>query len=400
MTPSLLLVSVLGTHQMTGLYEDAPAITAKSAIVMDANSGRVLYGKNIHTSRYPASTTKILTALLLLENTRDEEMLTAPENTEDVTGSSLHLKPGEYVSAREMLYALLLRSANDGAYTTALKIAGSEEKFAELMNRRASEIGCRNTRFFTSHGLNHDYHLSTAYDLALIAKEAVKNEKIVEVASTARHSITRSLNDKDLLLINNNKLLAKRPEFKGLKTGWTVPAGRCFVGYAEFDSGMPSSFGKERYISVVLGSQDWQADTTALVDWAASKFELSTVRFVESRDWSVPVIGGREPIALLRIQSAPFLMSLADYQTAKVVSPASLMAPVKAGKVIQGTAIELANGELIPVQASSMSEVKASWSLRTFIQSPGGLLSVIGLGGMAYWSRLRNRRNARRRIRR
>ena len=400
MTPCLLLVSVLGTHHLIGFYEDAPAITAKSAIVMDADSGRVLYGKNIHTSRYPASTTKILTALLLLENTRDEEMLSAPDDTEEVTGSSLHLKPGEYVSAKEMLYALLLRSANDGAYATALKIAGSEEKFAELMNRRASEIGCRNTRFFTPHGLNHDYHLTTAYDLALIAKEAVKHARILEVASTREHWITRSINDKDLLLINNNKLLAKRPEFKGLKTGWTVPAGRCFVGYAEYDSVMPSSFGKERYISVVLGSRDWQTDTTALVDWAARKFELSTVRFLESRDWSIPAIRGRESKAYLRVQSPPFLMSLADYQTAEVVRPASLMAPVQAGKVIKGTAIELANGELIPVHASSLNEVKASWNLMKFIQSPGGLLSVIGLGGMAYWGRLRNRRNARRRIRR
>ncbi|MBA3725734.1 MAG: D-alanyl-D-alanine carboxypeptidase, partial [Armatimonadetes bacterium] len=131
-----------------------PVVGAKSAIVMDAATGAILFEKDARATRYPASTTKVMTALLLIELVKPGTMITAPLDVKQVTGSSLHLKPGEQLTREDALYALMLRSANDVAHTVAVHIAGSDAKFAALMNKRAAELGCVNTHFRNPHGLN------------------------------------------------------------------------------------------------------------------------------------------------------------------------------------------------------------------------------------------------------
>jgi D-alanyl-D-alanine carboxypeptidase len=145
-------------------------ITAESAIVIEASTGKVLFEKDADAKRYPASTTKIMTALLFLENVKPGEMITAPFDVEEVTGSSLHLKPYEQVPAEDVLYALLLRSANDAAYSVALHIGGSERRFAQMMTERAAAMGCTSTNFTNPHGLHDPQHYTTARDLAIIGR--------------------------------------------------------------------------------------------------------------------------------------------------------------------------------------------------------------------------------------
>lgn len=242
-----------------------PVITAKSAIVIERESGQVLFERAADVPRPPASTTKIMTALLLIERLRPEDRIVAPAGVEQVTGASLHLKPGEVVTARDAASALMLRSANDMCYAVAHRIAGSVEGFARLMNERARQMGCENTTFVNPHGLTDKGHITTARDLARITQVAMKDPLFREIAKTRRKLIERSINTQDRLVISKNRLLKTDPRVIGVKTGFTVPAGRCFVGAASHNG--------FEIITVVLNSQDWQADTRALIDWTYRNFQ-------------------------------------------------------------------------------------------------------------------------------
>lgn len=235
-------------------------VSAQSAIVMDASTGKVLWSKDAETQRYPASTTKIMTGLLLLEHCPLTEIITAPADVEKVKESSMHLKPYEKVSVLDMLYAVMLRSANDGCYAVACHIAGSVPKFAQMMNDRAKQLGCTNTHFDNPNGLNDPEHKTTAHDLALIAREAMKNPVFRDVVRTYRHEITRSIDQKDRMMVNHNKWLAKDETADGIKTGYTVPAGHCYVGSVTRNG--------YRIITVVMKSQHWQDDHKTLLHWA------------------------------------------------------------------------------------------------------------------------------------
>ena len=238
---------------------DGPEVSAEAAIVMDATTGRILWGKNIEVPKYPASTTKIMTGLLLAENTDPSDVLTAPQDIEEVRGSSMHLRPGERVNSKDMLRALMLRSANDGAHTIALHLSGSLKRFARKMNERAAECGATNTEFFTPHGLNHPYHLTTALDLAKIGREAMKNERFREAVKTPEYTIDRTINTQDILMQNRNDLFEVDPSIQGIKTGYTNPAGLCFVGFHDSDG--------RQIVTVLLRSKNWRFDQQRIAEW-------------------------------------------------------------------------------------------------------------------------------------
>lgn len=244
-------------------------VTAQSAAIFDEASGRVLWSKNAEVLKYPASTTKIMTALLLIERCRPEEIIVAPKDIETVTDSSMHLRPGERISAREILYGVLLRSANDACHAVAVHISGSDKEFAKLMNERAKQIGCRNPRFHNPHGLNDKEHMVSARDLGLIACEAMKYPEFREVVKQRKHCVVRSTNLEDRWMINHNKALWHDPTTDGVKTGYTVPAGRCFVG-----SAMRNGY---RLITVIMNSQDWQADHFMMLRWAFANHSMEKV---------------------------------------------------------------------------------------------------------------------------
>lgn len=321
----LLVAALLASPGYAGGLAD---ITAESAIVVDMASGRALHEKDADARRYPASTTKIMTALLFIENVKPDAMVTAPLDVEKVTGSSLHLKPGERISAEDLLYALLLRSANDAAYAAAVHIAGSEKAFARMMTERAKQMGCTGTNFTNPHGLHDPDHYTTARDLAIIAREAMKNEVFASAAKSEFRFIERSMNDEDVFLKTHNKFLMSRNDATGIKTGWTVPAGRCFVGSAERDG--------LRVITVVLKSTDWKGDSDILADWAFDAWTADPVVRAGQVVSSVPVRNAdRVNVQLAAVADYAVVRPRDSQASVKVVSSSvDVKLPIRAGQKV------------------------------------------------------------------
>ncbi|HLJ55088.1 MAG TPA: D-alanyl-D-alanine carboxypeptidase family protein, partial [Chthonomonadaceae bacterium] len=209
-----------------------PVLQSASAILIDASSGQVLYEMNADVERPMASTTKIMTALLFCEAVPDDAIVTASERACKVRDSSLHLKLGEKVKAHDLLRAILMRSANDGCVAAAECAAGSESAFVDRMNARAAQLGALHTHFMNPHGLHDPNHYTTARDLATIGRAAMQVPRIEEVVRTEKTRIDRSINKQDITMRNHSHFLGHYPGADGIKTGWTIPAGHCYVGSA------------------------------------------------------------------------------------------------------------------------------------------------------------------------
>ncbi len=202
---------------------------SSSEIVMEVNTNRVLHQNNAFEKKYMASTTKILTAITIIENCNLDDVVTVTEETVGVEGSSIYLEAGEKLSVRHLLYGLMLRSGNDCAETLAVHCSNSIENFATLMNNTAEKIGATNSNFVNPHGLHDDSHYTTAYDLALISCYAIKNPEFKEIVSTKIIKIPFTTREYDRVLINKNKMLKEFEGSTGIKTGYTKKAGRCLV---------------------------------------------------------------------------------------------------------------------------------------------------------------------------
>ena len=202
---------------------------SSAEIVMDVKSGRVLYSKNENVKKFMASTTKILTAIVIIDTCNLDDKIEITEKTVGVEGSSIYLEKGEILSVKDLLYGLMLRSGNDCAETLALYKSGSIENFALLMNKKAEEIGAKNSHFMNPHGLHNDEHYTTAYDLALISAYALKNPVFKEIVSTKKTTIPFTTRNTKRVLINKNKMLFEFDGATGVKTGFTKKAGRCLV---------------------------------------------------------------------------------------------------------------------------------------------------------------------------
>lgn len=367
-----------------------PDVTAASAIVIDADSGKVLYQKNADVPRFPASTTKIMTGLLLLEKVLPETEIVAPSDVDKVTGSKMHLKPGERVPARDMLYALMLRSANDGCYAVAQHIAGSVPAFAKLMNQRAQEIGCTHTNFNNPNGLNDPKHLTTAHDLALMAREAMKYPEFAEAVKTKKYTVTRSINQKDTVMVNKDKLLMSDPTAEGIKTGYTIPAGHCFVG--------SSTRNGYRVISVVLKSEDWKAETTALWNWAFDNHEREMLKPAnEPIDEIVVGAGAEEKVPVAPDRDIYLTVpkgEQANYQI-KVTPMAVVEAPIQAGQRVGTIMVTDDQGAKMYVPAIAVKEIPRRSMMAAATSGWTPWLGLTLVGGTLY-VRGRSRRTRRR----
>ena len=260
-----------------------------SAILMDAVSGQVLYEKNADQPRPMASTTKIMTALLLCERVpKEDTLITASKFAASTRESSLHLKPGEKVSAHDLLRAILMRSANDACVAAAEHVGGSVAGFADLMNARAQQLGCSHTHFVNPHGLQNKEHYTSARDLALIARQAILEPRIAEVTQLRKCRIKRSMDKFDVTMRNHShKFLEKYPGADGIKTGWTIPAGHCFVGSATHNGW--------KLIAVVLKSPDFVQETGALLNYGFGKFEPRSIAKAGDAQQPCPVANGVAP---------------------------------------------------------------------------------------------------------
>lgn len=209
--------------------DTAFAENGSAEIVMELNSKRVLYAKNETVRKFMASTTKILTAITVIENCDVNSLVTVTKETIGVEGSSIYLEAGEILTVKDLLFGLMLRSGNDCAETLAVYCSGSIENFACLMNETARKIGAVNSHFVNPHGLHNDEHFTTAYDLALISCYAMKNDIFREIVSTKTVEIPFSTRNYNRRLVNKNKMLKEFEGSTGIKTGFTKKAGRCLV---------------------------------------------------------------------------------------------------------------------------------------------------------------------------
>jgi len=259
-------------------------LSAESAILIDAESGDVLYEKNPNKIMYPASTTKIMTAILTLENTRLSDKIIIDKDTPFTEGSRIYVIEGEEFTVEELLHALLVQSANDAAVAFAKHISGSVEEFALLMNKRAKELGAKNTNFVNPNGLPDENHVTTAYDLAMISKYAMTLPEFREIVKTVRYQISPTNKQSEIrYLKNTNRLLwgvgsrnriqyngkwidIKYDIVDGIKTGYTLAAQQCLVASGQKDG--------RRLISVVLKSKgtDVYLDTRKLLDFGFDNF--------------------------------------------------------------------------------------------------------------------------------
>ena len=244
-------------------------INAAGAILIDAKTGQVLYEKNSNKQLAPASTTKIMTAILAIESNRLDEKTTISKNAASVQGSTMHLQEGQLISLRELVTGLMMRSGNDAAIAIAEFLSGSVDKFIVEMNKKAREIGAIHTKFQNPHGLPTKDHYSTAYDLAWIARYAMNNPTFAEIVSTRNTSIDwedSAGNEHEQNLKNTNKLLWMLDEADGIKTGTTNEAGPCLVSSATKDD--------QRLIAVTLNDKNRWEDSQKLLNWGFETFDL------------------------------------------------------------------------------------------------------------------------------
>ena len=265
-------------------WPDGPQVSSQSAIVMDVDSGAVLYAKNIDEKLYPASTTKILTCLLAVENAKMDEMV---EFSHDAVfgvprdGSNMGIDVGEILPMEDCLYGILVGSANEVAAAVGEHVGGDTETFLQMMNDRAKELGCKNTNFMNANGLHDDNHYTTAYDLALIARAFFSNDYLANIANTPRvHFEPTATQPDDFYLNNKNKLVSKEIKYEyylGGKTGYTKEANQTLVSCAEKD-GM-------RLVCVVMKEEtpDQFNDTVTLFNYGFSNFKKIKVSDVETK---------------------------------------------------------------------------------------------------------------------
>ncbi len=243
--------------------------SAKAAVVMERNSGRILYQKNPNERLLMASTTKIATAITVLNMCDVSEVVVVPKAACGVEGSSVYLNEGEHLTVKELLLGLMLRSGNDCAVALALHASGSVEKFAEQMNALACSLGCENTHFVNPHGLHSENHFTSAADLAKITCYALKNPIFAEIVGTKVAKITNEFGTSSRILLNKNKLLKRNKCFDGVKTGYTKAAGRCFVG--------SMTAGDMQVVCVVLNCAPMFQDAERLLVSASERYKLQCV---------------------------------------------------------------------------------------------------------------------------
>lgn len=268
----------VGTTETKEKWPESPSIMAESAILMEASTGTILYEKNIHAIQYPASITKIMTALLAIENCNLDEIVVVPAEAvymED-KGTHIALDEGEQLSVEQCLYAVLLASANDAAYALAEHVGGTYDNFIEMMNKKAKDLGCQNTNFTNSHGLPDENHVTTAYDMALITRAALQYDEFREISGASYYEIPPSEHQKDLIPMYNHHKMIGQSEFHNEevfagKNGYTSVAKNTLVTCAQREN--------MKVICVTMKTEGEQVypDTQKLLNYGLDNFIKASV---------------------------------------------------------------------------------------------------------------------------
>lgn len=318
--------------------EDSPKVSAKGAALYSPDTKSFIYEKNGDT-RYPmASTTKIMTALVAAENSDLTKKIRIGADAVGIEGSSLYLREGECFSMEELLYGLMLRSANDAATAIALAVSGSIPAFAEKMNEKAEALGLKDTHFENPHGLDSENHYTTAKDLARLGAAAIENDTVRTIASTYKKIIGEG--ESARLIVNHNKLLRSYEGAIGLKTGFTKKCGRCLVGAAERDG--------ITLVSTTLAAPDDWADHRQMLDYGFSALHAYVRLAPEGFNREISVLGGKSSTVPVTNTEGFTLVERAGLSdvTMRVYLNPFATAPIQKGDVL-GTLIFTRNGELL-----------------------------------------------------
>ena len=341
------------------------ADNVKSAILIERDTGKVLYEKNSNESLPPASMTKIMTMLLIMEALDEgklsyDEKVRASEYAASMGGSQIFLEPGEEMTVEEILKGIAIGSGNDASVAMAERIAGSEEAFIDMMNKKAEELGLKDTKFQNTTGLPVEEHYSSAYDMAIMSKELLKYEDITKYTGKYE-AYLREDTDNKFWLVNTNKLVRFYPGVDGLKTGFTREAMYCLTATAEKD-GM-------RVIAVVFGAptpKDRNAQVTKMLDYAFSQYKthpmfernhvMGSAKISKGKDKTLDVVTS-EPISLLTKKGE----NIEDVSQ-KVTVHKDLKAPIKKGDPVGELVIEKNGEKLIQSPLVAKEDIdKASW---------------------------------------
>ncbi|MBO5312758.1 MAG: D-alanyl-D-alanine carboxypeptidase [Clostridia bacterium] len=316
---------------------NAIELSAKGAVLLEADSGDIVFGKNENERLPMASTTKIMTALVVLERVSLDTVVTIQPFMTGIEGSSIYLHEGEELTVEELLYALMLESANDASVALAYTVADSIEEFADLMNKRAVQLGLTDTHFSNPHGLDDKEHYTTAYELAVITREAMKNPKFEEIVSTYKKTIPLNNGEGARVLVNHNRLLRSYEGAIGVKTGFTKRCGRCLVSCAVLDG--------VKMICVTLNAPNDWSDHASMLDLGFSQYRC--IKLADKNDYNIrfDAINGVTGsfIASNRDSLSVTIKNDDNNISAKLESSRIFFAPIKKGDLV--AKIVFYNGE-------------------------------------------------------
>lgn len=318
---------------------DEIAVSASAAAVINGDNGEVIYLKNADERLPMASTTKIMTALLLCEHGDFNREITVTKEMLAVEGSSMGLLPGDTVTLHDLLYGMLLASGNDAANVTAFVLGGSVQGFVDMMNEKAQALGLQNTHFATPSGLDADDHYTTALELANLARYAMQNDDFAAAASSKSAVLNYGNPPYRRTLTNHNRLLKYFDGAVGVKTGFTKKSGRCLVSAAKRD-------GKYVIAVTLHDPNDW-SDHEQMLEYGFSVIQQIQCS-PEKAEYIIPVIGGSKDS--LTVKTEPYTVNSVKTTeiTCKIGLPKFLYAPIKKGDVI-GTISYFSDGEKIAV---------------------------------------------------
>lgn len=343
-----LFLFSLALFKMQG---NALEVSAKNAILIECESGDIIFSKNSSSKAPMASTTKIMTAIVAIENGELDKRIKIPFEATGVEGSSIYLKDGEELTLRELLYALLLESANDASVAIAIEVGGSVDGFAEMMNDKALELGLESTHFTNPHGLDDENHYTSAHDLALIARYAMQNPCFREIVGTKKETIP-SL-DGQRVLVNHNKLLKSFDGAIGIKTGFTKKSGRCLVSCAEREG--------IRLIAVTLNApSDWN-DHTLMLEKGFDEYEYLSLADVGDYTLSLHCVNGRKSEVYcgnLSSLGITLKKGQADKLSARFESERFIFAPIKQGTRVGKVVYSIDGKEVASLDICALESVQ------------------------------------------
>lgn len=351
---SVLLLLVCVTYPIP-----AKALSAESAAVIDVETDRILYEKNADVPQRIASLTKIMTAIVAIENGNLDDIVTVSKSAYGVEGSSIYLRLGEKLTLHDLLYGIMLRSGNDAATAIAEHVGGSIDGFVELMNAKAHELGMPQTAFINPHGLDErkGSNFSTAHDMAILTAYALRNPVFAEIVSTKSIRIPYDGISEGRYMQNKNKMLHLYKGGDGVKTGYTILARRCLASSATRDGWQVAS--------IVLRAPDWYKDSMHILDEAYSAFEKYPYVQKNQVLGYVPIKKGKEEqVQAIAEESFTFPVKEGEEQwlSKKITLEDSLKAPVKQGQTAGKMELYFQNERVKTIRLIAAKEIeKRSW---------------------------------------